>query len=114
MCGPGQVEDPGAHREHIPAAEAGRAGAAGASRPRAGGAGLLVPAAAAALKQGFWTGLLQLLRGELILLLLYKIVQRRRRLISVFIPKLTDQISFPFLFLFGFCSSQVLSLSSVD
>lgn len=70
---PGQVEDPGAHGEHIPAAEAGRAGAAGAARPRAGGAGLLVPAAAAGdIRQGFRTGLLLQLLKEHILPCLHR------------------------------------------
>jgi hypothetical protein len=44
----GQMEDAGAHREHLAAAAAWRAGASGAARPGPGGPGLLVPAASQA------------------------------------------------------------------
>jgi hypothetical protein len=44
----GQVEDAGAHGEHLAAAAAWRAGAAGAARPGPSGPGLLVPAASQA------------------------------------------------------------------
>lgn len=47
MDEPGQVEDPGSHCEHIPAATKRAAGSTRTSRPCPPSAGLLVPAAAA-------------------------------------------------------------------
>ena len=63
----GQMEDAGAHGEHPPAAPAGEGDpAAGPPGPRAGGAGLLVPAAAAGdIRQGFRTSLLLQLLKEI-------------------------------------------------